>query len=127
MMIRVASLLSAGLVALASGAAAAERSLTTAEITQLLSGNTVIGSSDKGEWRQYFDPAGDTTYARGSDAPSRGAWQVKDGKYCSQWPPQSVWVCYAVTGDLDAHPATLTWIGDSGTRYPGRVQPGNGL
>ena len=111
---------------LAAPTQAAERPLTGPEITTLLSGNTALGKTDRGGWKQYFEPGGGTAYAGGTDV-SRGAWAVQGDKFCSQWPPNEAWVCYDVTGDLTARPKTVTWIGASGTRYPAEVQAGNGL
>lgn len=106
---------------------AAERSLRGPEIDTLIKGNTIVGHSDKGDWKQFFDNTGGTAYVRGSEPLSRGEWKIKADKFCSQWPPNEAWICYDVTGDLDANPKTITWIGDSGTKYPGTVQPGNGM
>ena len=108
-------------------ASAAERKLTGAEIETVLSGNTVTGVGDRGAWGQFFDKNGDTRYVRGSEAPSVGAWKVQGDQYCSQWPPAAGWACYDVTADLAATPPTLTWIGESGTKYPGKVKTGNAL
>lgn len=116
-----------GLLCLSAlSARAAERPLTGPEITVLLSGNTALGKNDRGPWKQYFEPGGGTAYSSGTDV-SRGAWAVQGDKFCSQWPPNEAWVCYAVTGDLEAKPKTLTWIGAGGTRYPAEMQAGNGL
>ena len=113
------------LVVTASLAHAAERPLTGPEITALLSGNTALGKNDRGPWKQYFEPGGGTAYQAGTDV-SRGAWAVQGEKFCSQWPPNEKWTCYSVTGDVDANPKTVTWIGDGAT-YPGSVQAGDGL
>ena len=115
------------LAATCTPAIADEVALKAADIEKLLSGNTVAGDSDRGAWQQFFDKGGSTTYVRGSEPPTVGAWKVSDGKYCSQWPPQGGWSCYAVTGDLAANPVTITWVGDSGTKYPGKVLEGNHL
>lgn len=108
-------------------ARAGERPLDAAEIGKLLSGNTTIGAGKSGEWRQYFDAAGATIYLSGKEPLSHGRWWLQGDKYCSQWPPQGGWACYAVMGDPDARPPTLTWIGDSGRRYPSTVAIGNVL
>ena len=108
-------------------ARADEVPLKAPEIEKLLSGNTVAGDSDRGTWQQFFDKGGSTTYVRGSEPPSVGAWKIEADKYCSQWPPQGGWNCYAVTGDLGTKPPAITWIGDSGTKYPGHVLEGNHL
>lgn len=108
-------------------ARAGERPLDATEIGTLLSGNTTVGTADGVEWRQYFDAAGATIHVAGGEPRSQGRWRLQGDKYCSQWPPQVGWACYAVTGDPDASPPTLTWIGDSGTRYPATIAVGNAL
>ena len=45
-----------------SAALAGERPLTGDEIRAALSGNTVEGVQDGVDWKQYFDPNGQTTY-----------------------------------------------------------------
>ena len=47
---------------------------------------------------QRFTASGMTLYNAGQD--SWGNWDVRGDAYCSEWPPQSAWVCYDV--DLDA-------------------------
>ena len=74
-----------------------------------------------------IDAAGATIYLSGKEPLSHGRWWLQGDKYCSQWPPQGGWACYAVMGDPDARPPTLTWIGDSGRRYPSTVAIGNVL
>jgi len=112
----------------ATTAHAAERPLNGPEIDVLIKGNTVLGQSDGKPWRQYFDPNGETTYVGDNRPPSLGEWNVQGDKFCSKWPPNDHWVCYAVTGDLDAMPKSITWIaGGSGTKYPGTVQVGKGM
>ena len=109
---------------LAPSALAAERPLKGAEIDALIKGNTVIGQSDGKEWTQTFDTSGGTIYNGGSRPPSKGLWNIRGDKFCSQWPPSDSWACYAVTGDPDANPKTITWISEGGTRYPGSVKAG---
>jgi hypothetical protein len=115
------------LAALAGPAAAAERTLTGPEIAQLLAGNTVDGAAAKGRSLQYFDASGSTTYVGPGEPPSQGRWRVEGDKYCSQWPPSDGWACYDVEGEPEASPPTITWIGASGTRYPGIVMAGRKL
>jgi hypothetical protein len=119
----------AGVVLLAVGAAtvaqAAERPLTGAVIDAMLKGNTVLGKNDYGPWQQYFNANGETVYKSADNAATIGEWNVKGDKFCSIWPPSEHWVCYAVTGDLEAKPKTITWIsGGGGPKFPGTVQDG---
>jgi hypothetical protein len=116
------------LALLASPALAAERPLKGPEIDALIKGNTVIGENINGVWKQVFDANGETTYLAPEKPPSLGTWNVQGDKFCSKWPPNDNFVCYDVTGDLDAKPKTITWIsGGNGTKYPGTVQVGKGL
>ena len=113
---------------LATTAVAAERPLKGPEIATLLNDSTVTGQNINGIWKQYFNVNGETIYLAPEKPPSIGEWNVKGDQFCSQWPPSDHWVCYAVTGDLDAKPRTITWIsGGGGATYPGTVQAGKGL
>lgn len=102
------ALLAIGLPALAE-----ERKLSGAEIKQALSGHTLKGESDSGEWTQDFDPSGRTTYSQGNSN-SPGIWQVKGDQYCSSWPPNPNLSCYDVTKDGN----TITFISTGGGRAP---------
>ena len=74
--------------------------LSGAEIAALLSGRTLEGIHVGAEWRQEFGAAGTTAYTtRGRT--DLGKWQVRDDRYCSQWPPSETWDCYAITRDGD--------------------------
>ena len=115
---------SLALCILASPAPAADRKLTGAEIELLLTGNTIDGEATKGRSLQYFDKSGATTYQDAGGQPSQGRWRMQGDKYCSNWPPSDGWSCYAVEGDPAATPPTVTFIGDSGKRYPGNVLAG---
>jgi hypothetical protein len=106
---------------------AAEHKLTGVEITALLTDATVSGGSGDAAFKQYFAAGGATTYVGSENTPSQGSWRVQGDQYCSVWPPSGTWVCYDVEGDPTATPPTVTWIGDSGTRYPGTVAKGNKL
>ena len=55
---------------------------------------------------QRFSETGFTEYIYGE--PRFGGWGVRDGRYCSVWPPSDVWACYDVerTGDR------LRFLGD---------------
>lgn len=117
----------AAILLVAAPALADERKLDEAEIRALLGNNTVTGEDRNGPWRQFFDANGATTYVQGTEPPSNGRWSIRAGKYCSQWPPSDSWACYDVTGDPSADPAPITWIGESGARFPGLVLKGNKL
>lgn len=49
---------------------------------------------------QDFRKDGGTTYTH-DGKPSEGRWGIRDGRYCSVWPPSDHWACYdlAVSGD----------------------------
>ena len=57
-----------------------------------LVGRTVVYAGGE---TQDFRASGRTLYDAG--APSWGYWEMRDGRYCSQWPPVRDWDCYAVT------------------------------
>jgi hypothetical protein len=44
---------------------------------------------------------GDGTTAYFADRPASGRWEARDGRYCTQWPPEEEWNCFdlAVSGD----------------------------
>ena len=70
--------------ALMSGsvALAADAALTTEEVTALISGKTVHGTSSKGKrYRMYF--ADDGSLKSGDKA--TGTWEVRDGAVCNTW------------------------------------------
>jgi hypothetical protein len=48
---------------------------------------------------QDFRASGRTLYNAGSD--SWGTWTTRDDQYCSQWPPDATWACYAVDVNTD--------------------------
>ncbi len=108
-------------------ASAAERKLTGREIETMLADVTVSGGSGDGAFKQYFAASGQTIYVGTEATPSNGNWRVKGDQYCSVWPPSGTWVCYDVEGELEATPPTISWVGESGTRYPGTVEKGNRL
>jgi hypothetical protein len=93
-----------------------ERKLSGPEIREALSGHTLKGSSDSGDWTQDFDPSGRTTYSQGNSN-SPGTWQIKGDQYCSAWPPNPNISCYDVTIDGD----TITFVSSGGGRAPATV------
>jgi len=107
---------------IAGQAFADERPLTGAEISHLLTGATVITPRANGhEIRQEFHANGSTLY---EDVElSWGRWDVRGDKYCSQWPPQQGWVCYDMASWYHDDARWVVWVGESGTRYEGRIAP----
>ena len=67
--------------------------------------------------RQFFYDNGTTDYSTGS-APSLGNWELRDGDYCSQWPPQEDWDCYKVSFSADG--ARIRFLDDYGNEYIGK-------
>ncbi len=103
-------------------AEAGEKSLTGAEITAALSGNTAIGDQKGMAWRQYFADNGDTLYLAAGSPPSPGKWRISGDTYCSLWPPSTSWDCYGMTGEGD----NVTWIFDGGgAPWPAKMVPGD--
>lgn len=106
---------------LTSSAMAAERPLSTADITDLLPRVIAIGQ----DTRQTFSAAGATTYSQGG-RDSYGSWWAEGDRYCSRWPPANSIACYAVLLDdtpKDGGDPILTWVGDSGAPSTNRIKP----
>ena len=82
------------------------RGLEGDEIRAVLTGKTVEYES---AW-QDFRASGATLYNAGAD--SWGRWDVQNGRYCSQWPPDASWSCYEV--DLSADGARVRFRGPAG-------------
>ncbi|WP_051357884.1 hypothetical protein [Leisingera caerulea] len=66
-----------------------------------------------GAW-QDFSASGRTLYNAGHE--SWGYWGVRDGKYCSAWPPSDLWACYALESDGEA----IRFVGGAGEVTTGR-------
>ena len=58
--------------------------------------------------------SGRTLYNAGHD--SWGYWGVRDGKYCSTWPPSDLWACYTLESDGEA----IRFVGEGGDITTGR-------
>ncbi len=69
--------------------------LNGAEIEFALTART-LGYEKEKATQDFFDD-GRTLYNMA--IPSWGRWRVKENKYCSLWPPSTIWVCY----DLERH------------------------
>ncbi|MEM7238803.1 MAG: hypothetical protein AAF501_13410 [Pseudomonadota bacterium] len=107
-----------GLIALclAGHASAEEARLSGSAISDLLTGATVIGERTE----QVFYESGRTLYNDGQD--SWGYWRTQGDRYCSQWPPSESWVCYDMVAETAGGVTRVVWIGDSGTRYEGKIK-----
>jgi hypothetical protein len=97
-------------------ALAAETQLSGDDIAAALSDKSLYAESRGQPVEQIFQESGQTFYLVGGDS-SAGSWAVRDGKYCSVWPPSDHWSCYAVMRDGDA----VTFVSGDGTRFPMRL------
>ena len=105
------------LAVLSTAAFAEKQSLTGVDIGQSLTGHTLQGVRDDGkEWQQIFQKSGVTFYSVGN-AQSQGLWEVRGEQYCSQWPPNESWACYAMTRDGN----TFHFISAEGQRSSGKL------
>ena len=48
-----------------------------------------------------------------------GLWEVRDDRFCSSWPPSTVWTCY----DVDRAGDMLRFTGDAGHASTGQRMP----
>jgi hypothetical protein len=64
--------------------------------------------------RQAFHPDGATRYY--TERVADGLWDVRDGQFCSQWPPSDGWECYTV----DISGQDVRFVGASGHVSTGR-------
>ena len=102
-------------ISILGGAIAAHEGHSSAadEIKQALVGRTVV--YDTGTSQSFF-ASGKTLYVSGQS--SWGNWTVRDGQYCSQWPPSPDWACYRV----HIHGDRIEFIGQSGDVTAGTRQ-----
>jgi len=118
-------LLLLGALALFSHAAADEMErLSAEEISELLTGNTAIGSWDGTKYRQYFSDSGTTIYAQQGTRSSSGTWRVNktENVYESKW-ERTGWSGYPVARQGDK----FFWISTSLPPQPFAVVPGEQL
>lgn len=120
--LRVPILAGGAAILLLTGAVAAEeQKLSGEEMVELLSGNTAIGEED--DWKQFFDPNGDTPYVVDGDEVDLGKWKVEGDTYLSWW-KSTGWTSYSMTGEGDR----VTWISeDGGSDFLARIVPGKQL
>jgi len=86
--------------------------LTSAEICEALTGRTLVyvdqaDPSQRADTFQDFRASGATLYTfKGRE--SWGYWRVENDQYCSQWPPNDLWACYA----MERNGETLRFVGE---------------
>ena len=108
-------------ITLAAHAQADEiRTLTAAEITDLLTGNTTIGLWSGTPYRQHFYPTGQTTYIAQGGRPEYGRWRVNaaTNKYESEWARPGAWSAYGIAQQGDQY----LWVEFDGSMQPFTVQ-----
>lgn len=77
--------------------------MTGEEIRIALTGRTLVYP----DTTQDFRESGRTLYVH-KGRESWGYWRVEDDQYCSQWPPNDLWACYA----MDRRGDTLRFVGE---------------
>ena len=116
-----ALLLTVGLVC------AQEKTLTAAEIKQLLTGNTAVGRWVDHNYRQYFGDDGATIYAQENARSALGRWRINSAKnhYESWWERAGWGAGYAIVVKDDVY----YWVSSVGGTEPQafEVLPGSQL
>lgn len=88
---------------------AAEAPLSGADIAALLAERSLYADGVE----QVFRKSGQTFYLQNGSS-SAGSWKVEGDNYCSQWPPNQAWSCYAVLRDGNA----VIFVSRDGKRFP---------
>lgn len=75
------------LLAMSTALFAKEKTLTAAEIRELLAGNTAVGRWIDHNYRQFFNTDGSTIYAQENTRSSVGRWRInqENNQYESWW------------------------------------------
>jgi hypothetical protein len=124
MMLRELSAAVICIAALPLSSGAEERPLSSHEISEVLSGNTAIGTGDGPAWRQYFASDGSTPYIVNGEQADVGKWRVETGGRYLSWWESTGWTAYTMTGEGDH----VTWISEDGSsHYPARMVEGRQL
>lgn len=104
-----------------------EKTLTAAEIEQLLTGNTAVGHWIDHAYRQYFGDDGATIYAQENTRSSLGRWRVNRAKnhYESWWERIGWGAGYSIVLKDDIY----YWVSSVGSTEPQafEVLPGSQL
>lgn len=67
--------------------------------------------------RQVFYASGKTLYDNGR--PSWGNWAVRGDQYCSEWPPQDGWNCFAL--ERNSGDGRLRFVSETGATTEGSI------
>lgn len=81
------------------------RALDQAGAVEVLTDRVLVYEGGK---TQDFRASGRTLYDAG--APSWGYWEIREGRYCSQWPPSRDWDCYDL--ELSSDGAAVKFVDD---------------
>ncbi len=114
-----------GFAVFSSCAAAQSVKLKSAEIAELLTGNTAVGSWRGAPYRQYFDENGSTIYAQEDSRSALGEWRIDTDRdeYQSIWVRDTVWEGWYVMEYLE----TYFWVSKSTPPTPFKVVQGQQL
>ncbi len=98
--------------------------VNAAEISSLLTGNTIRGTWSGDEYKQYFNADGSTIYAPRRSQSTAGKWRVneKTNQYESWW-ERSGWSAYGIA----RNGGELFWIAPGLDPQPFKVLPGQQL
>ncbi|EAQ25455.1 MULTISPECIES: hypothetical protein [unclassified Roseovarius] len=93
----VLGFVSAGMLTLGWPVTAQTAQMSAAEITALLSGNTIVGNWSGTDYRQFFEADGRTVYMLGDGRRDDGQWRVsaETNDYESWW-RSTGWTPYAM-------------------------------
>lgn len=97
-----------------------EKTLTAAEITELLTGNTAIGTwptwKSSHRYRQYFGEDGSTIYAQQNERSSLGRWRVNSRlNHYESWWEQSDW---GAGFSIISKEGVYYWVSSTGSIEP---------
>ena len=101
---------------LAAQVSADEKTLTAAEIKQLLTGNTAIGRWVDHNYRQYFNSDGSTIYAQENARSSTGRWRINSATnhYESWWQRAGWGAGYSIL----LKEGVYYWVSSAGSTEP---------
>ncbi len=93
-----------------------DKTLSAAEIIELLSGNTAVGTWIDHEYRQYFNEDGQTIYAQQGQRSSLGRWRVnRERNHYESWWERSDW---GAGFSITVKDGVYYWVSSTGTTEP---------
>ncbi len=98
-----------------SGAPETWEPIQGAQLTELLSGRTVVYDLDE----QVFFANGRTRYRVFRDR--WGWWELQDGRFCSLWPPSEEWTCF--TAETNQEMDKIRFTDPEGIIFEGHFEP----